>query len=548
MIAIEVAGYLVAACIGLVAVGYLARSNWASVFLYNGDSITLPLMQQSLLRGEPFHWVFSSQNFAFPEAPLYFLSAVFSQSYRVTLFINGCANVVVLYALLRWIVRTLAQGARRVLIEAVIALTATAVFLLCVLATPTAKVDDGGIAPLFLFSTYYDGVILSGLAVIALALWVTRSFGRDRLEPSSRWAYGICVALIVGLTLFSDLLFGFQVLAPLGLALIVLVFLGRISWTTIFRLALPVACGGVLALGLRAIFHSTFKSNLGTYLSIPQIPRSVLLLAHLLLTSVGSMGGLVTVVVPVALVLLSLALMVFALYSQARPRLAARISTANVFLVCFVLLSAVSLGLGMVFTGTVTTRYLVPIFVFPLLLVVAGGVVVVHRFERLSPLGKARRRLRDAAITLLAVAVIAVLIGAGTAIPAVALAASGRGYVGAKCFDDFVGSSRANGVGSYWSVRPLELYGTSKGEILQADNSLSVFAWITNVGSYEGRTFSYVVTDNTGRLDSTSLGILGRPRSVTDCGSYTIFDYRGTHGETILTDRIAASVRALLAR
>jgi hypothetical protein len=548
---IEAFAVVVAAALGLIALGHVAETNWAGTFLYNADSLALPLMKESILRGEPFHWIFSSQNYLFPEAPIYFLSALFAKSARVAMYINGCLNIVILYALFRSIARQLAHRSRHRFVEITIAIAATFAFVVFVLLEPAAEVNGRGIATLFLFSTYYDGVILSGLAVIALSLWLTRAFGPVEWGRHRVMTYGVAVVVLTSLTAFSDPLYLLQLVAPLAAAALVLVFLGRLTWRGFWILAVPTTLGTIVAVALRAAFSNTFASSIGGYISFPHIPDSL----HVLFSTAREMlhtgTGALAIILLGGLLLVTACVFVFATYAQARPRLAAQIATSEVFIVTFVSASTISLITGMVITGSTTTRYLEPIYVFPILTLVTLGVFILRRLLVGVKRAALRRSLSRFAIAVAAVGTVLFMIVGAVNVAPVATSASGKGYTGEKCFDSFVGTSKINGVGSYWSVRPLALYGDSRGAILQADDAhgnLEAFAWINNLGAYVGKKFSFVITDSSNQIGPSGIQNLGRPSQVVSCPGYLIYDYSGTHGQSVLNKEISASVRTELDR
>ena len=53
---------------GLIILARWIGTDWEINLLYTGDSLVLPLLRESILAGQPFEWVFSSQLFLFPEA------------------------------------------------------------------------------------------------------------------------------------------------------------------------------------------------------------------------------------------------------------------------------------------------------------------------------------------------------------------------------------------------------------------------------------------------------------------------------------------------
>jgi hypothetical protein len=545
IIAFEIWPVVVVVFGGLIAIGKLSQSAWEGTFLYNGDSLVLPLIEDSILRGEPLHWVFSSQNFFFPEGLFFFLSTLFTDSPRVALYTNAVLNLVALYVVLRIIARQLAHRSRHRFVEITIALGATVLFLVFVLLEPTASVNRSGTATTYLMTTYYYGVIITGLVVVSLTLWVTRSFAAefDRRRVLIYWGV---VGLLTTLVVFSDPLYLAQVLAPMAVGLLVLIWARRLSWRNAWILVAPGLVGSVLAFGLRYVFRGLFASELDSYVQLSQIPTAIHILYESLLEMSGSAQGSLKLIIITGVMLLTFSIMAFAIYSRFDKKAALKISTVEYFIVTFVSVSSVSLLVGHVITGAITTRYLTPLYVFPLLTVVFVGVYVLRRLLVEVESAELRRNLSRFSLGVAAAASVLIVIVGIINIPPVARSVSGVGYTTADCFDEFVGDSDVNGVGSFWTVRQLDLYGSAEGDILQADAELGVYDWLNNVGAYDDKTFSYVIVDETGLVPRESLAVLGDPAEIVVCSGYEIWDYAGTEGEDILTDRIAESADILL--
>lgn len=537
---------VVVAFAAMIAVSHIVQSSWGDTFFYNGDSVVLPMIEESLQRGEAFSWRFSSQNFFFPEGLLFFLSTLFTDSARVALITNAVLNVVALYALLRIIARQLAHHSRHRFVEITIAMAATLLFVTMVLLEPADSINRSGVATLFLFTTYYYGVILVGLAVVSLTLWVTHTFGTHDWDPRRVRIYLIAVTVLGGLASFSDPLYLAQVVAPFGAAALILVFLKRLTWRRLLTLAIPAIAGTIIGFILRFIFRAMFASSIGSYLSLENIPNAVRNLRDSVLEMLSTASGSLKLLMLVGILLATWAILIYALYARRRVQAAAHISTAEVFLVAFVAVSSLSLVGGQIVTGSITTRYLEPLFVFPLLTVVSVGVYVLRRLLLEVENADLRRDLSRFMLGV-AVAASALIVAVGAInLPPVIRAAEGTDYTAADCFNDFVGDRDVDGVGSFWTVRALDLYGDSRGEVLQANAQLAVFDWMVNIASYEDRTFSYAVVDDSGQLPVEALEPLGEPADVIECSGYEIYDYEGTAGEQILTDRIAESVSLLL--
>src|SRR5579884_2939546 len=149
---------------------HINRTDWHDVFLYNGDSLTFPMLRESLLRHEHFQWIFSSQLLIFPEAPIYFVSSLLG-SIRSSLIINAYINVLLLYLLFRWLAQTLGVSIMR---QRIVSACSVLVFLLIALTEQRAVLSSNynglGIATFYLFNTYYYGIILISLSVLLLSL------------------------------------------------------------------------------------------------------------------------------------------------------------------------------------------------------------------------------------------------------------------------------------------------------------------------------------------------------------------------------------------
>lgn len=541
-IALEASPVVVVVFAAIVAVGHIVNSTWGDVFLYSADSIVLPLVEESLRRGEPFEWVFSSQNFLFPEGLLYFLSTAFTDSPRVALITNAVLNVVCLYVLFRLIAHQLAHHSRHRFVEISISIAATLLLVIYVLLEPGEDINRGGIATLFLFTTYYYGVVLAGLLTILLVLWTTRVFSPQPWARRRLRVYRVASIALVAVCAFSNPLYLVQVVAPLALAAVVLVLLSRMSRQQLVTLAVPVVIGAALSVVLRVVFRSMFASSPQSYLSFDDIPASVQNLGESVAGMLATPEGSLKLLLISATLVLSWAVFAFSLIARTRPGLAARISTDEVFVVAFVTASSVSLVLGQIVTGAVTTRYFAPLVIFPLVSVISVGVYLLRRLL-VEVKGADLRKNLSQFLVFVSVAASAVIVTLGAlSVPAVARAADGVGYTGADCFNAFVGNRDINGVGSFWAVRPLDLYGDTSGVVLQADEDLDLYAWMNNVGSYEDKTFSYAVTDSTGQLPASSLRRLGDPSRVVSCSGFDIYDYEGTPGEALLTESIARSL------
>lgn len=545
--AYEAWAVVVTAAASVIALAHIAQSPWEATFLYNADSVVLPMVEKSLAQGEPFDWVFSSQNFFFPEGLFFAVSTAFTDSPQVALYANACLNILVLYVLLRVIAHQLTRGSGHRFVEISIALACTILFVVYSLLEPTASVNRSSTATLYLMTTYYYGVIVAGLAMVCLTLWVTRSFSAEPWGRRRVWIYIALAATISALTVFSDPLYLAQVLAPLVLCLVFVAVSRRASWKRVGLLLLPSIGGSALGFSLRSVFANLFASNLTSYYSPDNVPISITVLQESFTELTSTTSGSLKLLLLAAVLALTLSLLIYAVFDSFRRKNRRRMSTVGFFIVVFVSVSSISLFAGHILTGAITTRYLTPIYIFPLLTLVYVGVHILRRLLVEVEHPALRRDLVRLSTGIAVAATIVIVVVATMKLPAVARSASGATYAGAECFNDFVGDSGRDGVGSFWSVRNLDVYGSSTGEILQVNPDLTVYAWMNNIAPYEGKTFSFVISDSSPQLPPESLIPLGEPAALISCPDYDIYDYAGTEGEKILNRIVGESADKLLA-
>lgn len=546
---VEVLAVVVVIFGGFTAVGHIASTAWWFVFLYQGDSIVLPLVEQSIHRGEDFQWVFSSQLFIFPEGLFYAVSSIPSDDPHVVLTINAILNIVVLYALLRLNAHFLARHSRHRFLEICVSLMATGVFGVYVLLEPDAAINTTGIATLFLLTTYYYGAILVGLATTAAIFWVTDTFGAHLWVGRRVAVFSVLVGGMVTLATISNALVIFQVVAPIFLAVLVVYFAGRIPARIFLVLSAVVLGSGVLGFLLRHLFARFLQRDVGDYLALSQVPDTILLFASTFRQLLETGEGTLKLLLSSGLVLVSLVVLVLAIFWQARPRWAGRITTAEFFIAAFVSISSISLVTGAAITGQLTTRYLLPAFIFPLLMALAIGISIVRRMLLSIERAELRRNLARFSSGVVVLATVLVLGYGGASIPKVVAMDRGEGFTLATCLDDYLGNSAANGVTSFGLSRPIALYGSQKGALLQVDKKLQIFEWMNNLASYHNKDFSYVILSNDGVVTRKSIAQLGTPKAELTCpAGYTIVDYKGTPGERLLTDLIQTKLDAILTK
>lgn len=540
---VEAAGVLAVVAIALLVLGRLITSAWRSIFLYNGDSLVLPLIADSI-GNEAFEWVFSSQLFFFPEVPLYALSSLFTTTPQAALLFNACLNLLLLYAALR-VIGTLVMphGTSRLLLVASSVL-AVGIFAAFVVLEPSPSVNGVAIATLYLVTTYYYGAVIAGLAVLALTLWFIRSRQSEPARPWVTVTYVVSVIVIGTLAATSNPLYLFQVVAPLVATLVVVVFLNRLGWVEFGIVAGAQLIVTVASVGARVVLAPFLSASVSRYVRTEDMPQSLNVLDGVLAELLTSPSGTLKLALVSAVILTSVVLAGRALYAAARPRIADRISSLDVFVHVFVTLSVIVLLAGFVATGSTTTRYLLPMFVFPLL----GALVVILRVaswlvsRTLTGSPRRARVARTSTVSAIASMLILLTVGAlGWGTPRVLSASSGDGYDYPACLDKFLAGTQSDGVASFWVGRQLEVYGSHSGDVLQVKSTLGVEPWMINLASYIDQDFSFVVVDGS-IISETSVEPLGEPAAVISCQDYEIYDYAGVPGDEALDRLIEASV------
>lgn len=544
-VGLELLPFLIFIAVGVMLVGRLDGSRWEQYFLYNGDSVLLPLIQQSIAAGEPFRWVFSSQLFIFPEWPLYVVSALVGGSIRGALLVNAVLNLVLLYGLFRLIARWSGNRPSGPLTQILCAVGAAAVYVVLVLLEPNPAINGTTVATLYLITTYYYGTVVVLLALIAVQLWFSRRFDSPvRLS----WRYAVFAVLVValaGLAATSNPLLLLQFVAPFVVLVVVLAFVNRMRWGSAALIAAPYLLAVVVSLVGRKLLQSFVSADIGRYLVFDQIPASIRLLKGTVIGYLSFTRGTIELAIIVAAVLFSLVMFIRALYFVSRPERADRARTLDLVVYGFVTISSAALVVGFIATGANTTRYFLPLYIVPLVGLMKGaldlvGVLAGRRFAWWP-----RARVVGG-VGLAVIAAMAVVFASTVSVRSAERVASGDDYTYEDCLDAFTAQTGASGVGSFWTTRQLQLYGDHKGEILQVGPDFTVFPWMINLESYEGVDFSFVVVNDDPSREAARQ-TLGEPGRIVSCSMYDIYDYADTPGHAKLNSIVQQSLETDLA-
>lgn len=543
-VGVEALAVLVVLASALIILGQWMDTDWEINLLYSGDSLVLPLLRESILAGQPFEWVFSSQLFLFPETPIYWLVSAFTTNPRAALAGVAIVNLVLLYVLLRWCSRLLFRHSRHRILEISVALGATALYVIYVLLEPVSDINGTAIASLYLLVAYYPGVILSGLTSIGLVLWVTRAFTDPPVRQPRTLVFVILFVVVGALTGASNPLFWMQVLAPLGATLVIAVAMRRLSRDWFLTLAGTIGVTLVVGYLLRRLLERYTSLGVGEYIDFSLAGESFLMLRHVVEDLFATPQGVLKLMLA-SIVLLIAALPIIRVLARrdAIPGRHWHVTSAEFILAVFSWVSVASLLVGMVATGTLTTRYLVPVFVFPLL----SASCEIVKFFRTMLLSirdeRVRRSVRTFGLAFVSGVAVLILIGGALAVPRAATMALSEDRGGAGCTAELPDDAEA-GVGTFWLTRNWDVYGSHDHPILQVDPDLSVFPWMINLASYEDQRFTFVILDPWGFVTEDSVEPLGEPADITECSGYLMYDYAGTPGEELLNERVQDGLEA----
>ncbi|MEJ3403538.1 hypothetical protein WDJ51_02215 [Rathayibacter sp. YIM 133350] len=537
----EFVAVLIVFSAGVITLSKWYGTAWEINLLYSGDSLVLPLLHGSVIAREPFEWIFSSQLFFFPEAPLYFFVTLFVPSPRAALCGVAILNLILLYVLLRWCSRLLFRHSRHRIIEVSVALGATAMYVVYVLLEPVSDINGTAVASLYLLVAYYSGVIICGLACVGLTLWVTRAFTDPPVRTWRTVFYVILTGLVVALSAGSDPLFNFQVSAPLIATLVIAGAARRLRWRWLLITVGTIGAATLAGAVLHQLWGRFTSLSVSSYVNFDNLAVAFQFLKHVLRDTVSTPYGTLKLILAVGVLLITLLPIVRSFLGSQRFLARWHVTDAEFVLAVFSWVSVVSLLSGAIATGSLTTRYLEPLFVFPLL---SASYETVRFFRYLlSSVQRAELRASLSRFGTALVSAIActILIGAAIAAPNAVDMATSSSRGGAECTAKLPADAKA-GVGTFWLTRNWEVYGSHRYPILQVNGDLTVFPAMINMASYLHQEFTFVVVDPWGFVTEDSVKPLGEPNSITECSGYRIYDYAGTPGQTELNAVVHASV------
>ncbi len=529
---------------------HIVNTQWQSFFFNNSDSLTLSLVQQSIALKEPFHWVFASQIFLFPEGLLYGFSALVTPNFRAALILNAFLNCLLLYALFRWIAGNFLNPKP---LSRLYALCATLFMVFLCFLEPRTNIS---VATPFFTTTSYYGVILASLTSVALITHHLKLIKKgDKLFAKRyRWTW-VLLLTIVTLATLSDPLYLFQFIAPLIVVSLLALLLNVFSLRTFITVTAPQFVGVLIGIVLHKLFFTAFFSpsgNIGNYLHFDAIgfaARALHTMAAQMwhgiwqqrLEFVLIIGGMV------GASYLFLVLIHYSTKSGVRKQFK-EILSPEIFLVT----GLASLGpplvlIGSILTGNPTSRYFIPIIIFPLL-----SVLFILQFIRFADRAYVLKVCRFGVALVVGVVFLAALFSH----PANSVRQVSRYYTpDQQCLDrDLGGTQYTVGVAQYWRARGLQLNSKDGIKVVQVDGRLQRFVWLYNSADYEIYKPDFVVVDKVpppyydidvslvpffAISGNTVTTILGPPAQVYHCPSFDIYTYpRNTQASDTLKDNL----------
>lgn len=503
-----------------------ASPTWRDVYLYNGDSVTLALIAKSIQSGEALNWTLSSQLFFFPEGLIYGIGYLFTQSPHVAFIVNSIANIGILFLLFFWIIR---QFFDKRVVAQFLALLFVSIISLYSLLEKDASINQSSIATLFLFNTYYYGVILTSLALIALTMKIIKNESAKLTSKKLLIPIAVYLTLLI-LTQISNPLLLLQFNLPL------LVTIGFLFLINKIPLRVFLLLGGVQVIGIIAaqILRIPFKPLVGTstesYIKIENIPSAIEWIGETARIISLSKSSALEFGIIVTLAIFALFYAVYFVFRTTRDKSFVK-NTGVLIISLFSGIASPLLILATITTGSSYTRYYLPLIVFPLLSIV---VLLYQHKIRIST-----------KFIYYITGLIVFFFGAYCLykLPKTQpLELTPTDSV--TCYANYAQNHTVSAVAGFWTARPLDLYGSGKDDrVLQVNPALNKLDWMNNFAAYDNQTFDTVIVDRQpmgpANISTEYVAFLGEPASIIDCPSYMLYKYdRASQGYELLNKTV----------
>jgi hypothetical protein len=503
---------------------HIADSSWLQLFFYNGDSLTLPVLRESLAHKEPFLWVSSSQFLLFPEGIFYAISSFLTKSVRGSLVFNAGLNMVVLYVLFRWVAGIISKSTRY--LKQLFALGSCLLLIFyMLLERHSISINVSSVATLFLFTTYYYGVIIAGIFMLCTLLKTTKDFKSLKETTKSQWALIALTSLVALLSTFSDPIFIVQFIVPILIALFITYICGGIRLKQSLIFAIPSIIGCIVGYIARAPFKAFIGISLGNHVATQQIPTTLTVFHDSISYNLKSRSGSLELLLIFSVLAFSLVYICWWVYQKTHYKNKS-LDGLLFLLALFSLIEALIVIFFSIAIGSMVTRYLLPMVIFPML----GLLPLLNTVEVVSV--KAKFKKVNHIIVYIPILIIVIVLVLGIlSIGRASYVLSDASYTDAKCLSTALDNKPAYGIGSYWTVRSLDVYGQSDEQAYQVSSNLLPFVWQTNLGSYKGKNFTFIIVDkqvttNVRIVPLADPAIPANPEKIHNCVDMKVYVYK----------------------
>lgn len=485
----ELAGFAVATALAVVVVARLADSYAWRLFT-DGDSVLTVLITHSWDVGQAQDWALSPVLFL-PETALFAALSLLGLGVRATLLVNAVVNVVALYAAIRLVVgRPHVGGA--------VGRSLAAFGALCGLVLLESASGDVSyrLASEVAMTTRYSATVIASVAVVGLARRAVTTSGRSRTGTL------VLVALVGAVSTASNPLFLGWAVVPLVAAALVLLAVRLLAPGPAAVLVATLLGSGLLGMVLRVPLAPWIVARGDDYLR-PGLWRSSLArYGRLVADTASTPSGAAWVVLVVAGWVVALVAAVLAVRRRdLAPALVA---------LCAGAAPVVALA-GAVVTGSETPRYLQPWAFLPVLALTT------------LPLPRPWARVAGPRGWPVAAALV-VVVAAAVALPRAVVAAA-TPDADLRCVTDWVDASGRTGAGQFWTARAPKAYAADPRSIVQVDEHLNVYTWLTNRADRRDAEITFLVVDDRSAPYTLPAGVSVDDARRVACGRYTILDF-----------------------
>ncbi len=521
--------------VSLLAIGQVLQSNWNELFLFNGDSLTLALYAKSLFSGELRDWTFSSQIFFFPEIFIYVICYALTPNLEWSFILNGLVNYW-LYAFLLYRIAS-AIGASLLARCGFTILSVCLLLLYCSLEQG-AEVNVTALVTLFLFNTYYFGAVLCTLFVT----WTCCAFLNGN-HFARRYGYGLIVAF-TAMTYFSNPMFLLQGAIPFVACILFMRWYLQLDKNTSRVLIISMISGVLLGQLMRMIFSDHVGKSIGKYVHLRSVIDGVqgfgANLARVAETTSGTVEFLIIGVLLITAI--GVATRYFGTPPRARDLSSAPANQALLFLVLFSAVSACITLFGTLVSGNSLMRYFLPVALLPVF------VLLTTFHQTLMVSGMVTRRYFGLCV-IIGIAMVAFVCGRPNTTASFSWlfnASYSQSHEGIRCFNGHMSDKPFNVVGTFWTTRTLDAYGSTRARALQVNERFEPTLWLNNRATYRDLAINGVIVSRAqdalrqkGSIYAEETRTLGSPDRIFACKDFDIYYYAdGSPGFSQLTEQM----------